>query len=97
MDLTVINHVAKCTLVASLALFRVYSEVLGEVGLLGEALAAVGLATDEGALAGVHAQVVEEVVPLAEEHAALLMVALQNFHLPHSSRILVLENAELSS
>ena len=43
-----------------------------------------------------HAQVIEKVVPLAEEHAAVLVVALEDFHLAHRPRVLVLEDAELT-
>lgn len=49
--------------------------MLVQVGFLREALRAAGLAAFERPLACVHAQVVEEVVPLAEEHVTVRMLA----------------------
>ena len=49
----------------------VNSHVLRQVGLLCEALVAIGFRTDERTFSSVHAQVIEEVVPLAEVHATL--------------------------
>lgn len=57
-------------------LFVVNRQVFRQVGLLCEALEATGLMADEGTLACVHTQMVEKVMPLSEEHATLLVVAL---------------------
>ena len=59
------------------------SQVLRQVGLLGETLVAAGLLAYEGALPCMDPEMVEKVMPLAEEHAAVLEVALQNLHLAH--------------
>lgn len=44
-----------------------------------------------------YSQVVEEVVPLAEEHATLLVIALKDLDLAHSKWVLVLKHAEMAS
>ena len=44
-----------------------------------------------------HPKVVEEVVPLSEEHPAVLMIALQDLDLPHRLRVFVFEHPELFS
>ena len=80
-------------LVASL----VYSHVLSQVGLLSEALITVNLLAYKGTLARMNSQVVEEVVPFAEEHVTVLVVALEDLNLAHRARILVLEDAEAAS
>ena len=51
------------------------SQVFVEVGLLGEALVTAFLGTDERSLSGVNPQVIEEIVPLAEEHFTVNIVA----------------------
>ena len=94
--LVAIGLVAESTLEGALGLLGVHSQVLGQICLLREALVAAGLGAHKRPLARVHAQVVEEVVPLAEEHAAVLVVALEYFHLAHRSRVLVLVDAELA-
>ena len=70
--------------------------MLRQVGLLREALVAAVLCASEGALAGVYAEVVEEIMPFPEEHAARGVVALQNFDEAHRPRVFVLEDSELA-
>jgi hypothetical protein len=65
------------------------AHVLVEVRLLGESLTAVLVVTLEGSFPRVRAQVVKEVVPLAEDHVAALEVALH--HADAALRLLVLE------
>ena len=88
---------AVVTVEALAVLFVMNCQVFRQVGLLCEALEATGLTADEGALASVHAQMVEKVMPLSEEHATLLVVALQDFHLSHCPRVLVFEYTEFPS
>ena len=39
---------------------------------------------------------IEKVMPFPEEHTAIRVVALQNFHLAHRAWVLVLEDAEFA-
>lgn len=71
-----------------------YSQMLGEVGLLREALITAWLLADKRPLASVHPKVIEEVVPFTKEHTATVMVTLQNLHLAHSTRIFVFKDAK---
>ena len=72
------------------------SHMLCQIGLLSEALVAGGDLARERALTCVHAQVVKEVMPLSEEHGAVLVVALEYFDLSHRSRVLVSKDAKIS-
>ena len=75
----------------------VNGQVLVEIGLLGEALIAAWLLADEGTLLGMHSEVVEEIMPLAEVHLAAFEVTLKNFDLSLGPWIFVLKNSELTS
>ena len=68
--------VAQFALKVAVAFFGVHSEVLSQIGLLRETLRTTRLGAHERPLAGVHSQMVEKVMPFAEEHAALFVVAL---------------------
>ena len=72
----------------------VHGQMLCQIRLLREALVAGGPGAHEGPLTRMHAQVVEEVVPLAEEHVAVVEVALEDLDLAHGARVFVLEDAE---
>lgn len=89
--------VRKCR-VAELALEPVsshmHSQVLRQVCLLRETLIAAWLLTDKWSLASVNPQVIEEVVPFAKEHPAMLVVTLQNLDLSHCPRIFVLKDTK---
>jgi len=78
-------------------LLYVDGQVLREVRLLGEALETSRLVANKRSFAGVNAQVIEKVMPLSEEHAALFVVALQDLDLAHRAWVLVFEDAELAS
>lgn len=78
------------------ALLLMHGQMLCQVCLLREALEAAGLRADKGTFACMHAKMIEEVVPFAEEHAALLVVAFENLDLTHRSWVLVLEHSEIS-
>lgn len=66
-----------------------------QVGSLSEAEFAVREGALVGALVSVDAQVVEEIVPLAEMFPALLVVTLQDLYVPLGLRILEGEYSEL--
>ena len=68
--------------------------MLSQIGLLSEALIASWLIADERSLSSVHPQVIEEVMPLPEEHSAVGVVALQYFDLAHRPRVFVSKNPE---
>lgn len=55
---------------------QMHRQMLGKVRFLGEALIAAGFVADKRSLTRVHTQMVEEVVPLSEEHFATILVAL---------------------
>ena len=69
-------------------------QMLSQVSLLGETLVAAKLLTDEWPLTRMHSQVIKEVMPLAEKHSAILVVAFQNLDLAHRARIFVFKNAK---
>ena len=96
MVLIAVAFLAKSAEEAALLPLRMDNCVFLEICLLRESLIAARLRADERALSSVHAQVVEEVVPLSENHAALFVVALQHHDLALRLRILVLEHAELA-
>lgn len=73
-----------------------HRQMLVQVSFLREALLATRFAALERPLARVHAQVVEEVVPLAEEHVAVGMLAQQYLHIALGARVLVLVDCELT-
>lgn len=75
----------------------VNSQMLGQVGLLSEALVTAQDGALEGSLARVHPQVVKEVMPLSEVHSAACMVTLEKFYLAHRARIFVAKDAEHAS
>lgn len=75
---------------------KVDSQVLGEIGFLGEALIASRLLTDERALPSMNSQMIEKVMPLAEEHPAVVIVTFQNFDLSHCTRIFILVDAKFA-
>ena len=54
----------------------VNEHVLVQVSLLCEALPTRSLRTYKGSFASVHPQVIEEIMPLSEEHVTTLVVAL---------------------
>ena len=56
----------------------------------------MGLRTQKRALSCVYPKVVEEVMPLAEEHPAAVVVALQQLYVALRSRVLVLEHTEFA-
>ena len=58
-----------------LASAHVHGQVLGQVCLLCKALIAARLVANKGALACVHTEMVEKVVPLSEEHSTIRVVA----------------------
>lgn len=66
-------------------------QMLSQVGFLGETLIAMRLVANERALTCVHTKVIKEVMPFSEKHAAVVMVTLQNLHLPVSPWIQELE------
>ena len=68
--------------------------MLSQIGLLSEALIASWLIADERSLSSVHPQVIEEVMPLPEEHFASCLVALENLDLAHGAGIFVLEHSK---
>jgi len=73
-----------------------HSQVLVQVGLLCEALVAALLLALEGALTGMHSEVVEEIVPLSEEHVAATVVTFKKLHISLGPWIFVFVNTELS-
>lgn len=74
----------------------VHNQVFVQVGLLGETLHAAGLLADEGPLLCVDAKMVEEVVPLAEEHCAPFVVTLEDFNVSLGAWVLVPKHSESS-
>jgi hypothetical protein len=80
----------------SLALLM-HCDVLVQVGFLGERLVTLGLGTQEGTLTGMHAEMVKEVVPLAEEHLASRVVTFEELDMPLGPWIFILEDSELAS
>ena len=75
----------------------VHCDVLVEVRLLGEGLAALGLGAHERTLTSVHPQVIEKVMPLSEEHSAATEVTFQQLHMPLGPWVFVFEDPELAS
>jgi len=72
-----------------------YLDMLVEVGSLGEAEAAVFEGAHIGALVGVDAQVVEEVVPFTEPLIAAIVITFEHLDVPLASWVLVGEDSEL--
>ena len=71
-------------------------QMLVQICLLGEALVAAWLRANEWSFLSVHSEMIEEVMPLAEKHLAVVKIALQYFHLSLGSWILILQNPEFS-
>lgn len=80
-----------------LGLFQVHFLMFGQIRLLRETLVAAWLRAHKRPLACVNSQMVEEVVPLAEEELAVVMVALKDLDLAHRPWVLVLKDSELAS
>ena len=68
--------------------------MLGQIGLLREALVTARLVAHEGSLSCVHTEMVEKVVPLSEEHPTILVITFKDLHLTHCPWVLVLEDSE---
>ena len=79
-----------------LSLSEVDLHVFIEVGFLRKCLTTTREAANERTFTSVDAQVVEEVVPLAEEHGATHVVALQDLHLAARPRVFELEDPEVA-
>jgi hypothetical protein len=75
---------------------QVHSQVLVQVGFLGEALITTVLLALERALTGVDSKVVKEVVPFSEEHVAPTVVTFQKLHISLGPWVFVFENTKLS-
>ena len=69
-------------------------QMLVQIRLLGKALVAALLRAHKWSLFGVHSQVVEEIVPLAEKHLTVGEIALQNFNLSLSPWVFIFQNPE---
>jgi len=72
-----------------------YFDMLVEVRSLGEAESTVLERTHVGALIGVDAQVVEEIVPFTEPFIAAIVITFEHLNVPLASRVLVGEDSEL--
>ena len=72
-----------------------YFDMLVEVSSLGEAESAVFEGAHVGALIGVDAKVVEEVVPFTEPFIAAFVITFEHFDVPLASWVLVGEDSEL--
>lgn len=68
--------------------------MLVEIGLLGKGLATVEVRALEGPLACVCAKVVEEIVPFAERHVAVIQITLHQAVPSVGPGVLVLDQAE---
>jgi hypothetical protein len=71
-----------------------YFDMLVEVGSLGEAKSTVLEGAHVGALIGVYAQVVEEIVPFTEPFVAAIVITFEHLDVSLASRVLVGENSE---
>jgi hypothetical protein len=85
-------HVTPEALYASM-----YFNMLVEVGSLGEAESTVLEGAHVGALIGVNAQVVEEIVPFTEPFVAAIVITFEHLDVPLASWVLVSEDSELLS
>lgn len=72
-----------------------HSQVFVQIGLLSKALGAAWFVAFKWSFSCVHAQMIEEVVPLPEEHLATLVIALQDFDVALCPRVFILEYSKL--
>ena len=72
-----------------------YFDMLVEVGSLGEAEAAVFEGAHVGALIGVNAKMVEEVVPFTEPLIAAIVITFEHLDVPLASWVLIGKDSEL--
>lgn len=73
-----------------------HRQVLVQVGFLCEALVTAWLWADKRSLLGVDSEMVKEIMPFAEKHFAVSVVAFQQFYLTLRPWILVFEDSEES-
>ena len=73
------------------------AHVLIQVRLLSECLMAVWVCALEGSLTRMRAQVVKEVMPLAENHVAVSKIALHHANPPFCLIVVVVEDTEIAS
>lgn len=88
---TFLAPIARC-LVSPL----MYCQVLVQVGFLGETLVTSWFLANEWSFFGMDSEVVEEIVPLPEEHLASVKVAFKDFYLALSLRVFIFKHSELS-
>lgn len=72
-----------------------YFDMLVEVGPLCEAESTVVEGAHVGALVGVDAQVVEEIVPFTEPFVAAIVITFEHLDVPLASWVLISEDSEL--
>ncbi len=70
--------------------------MFGEIRLLSETLVASSNLAHKRSFTCVNPKVIEKVMPLSEEHAAVVVITFKNFDLAHCARILISVNSEFS-